>query len=202
MTRLACATATVCLLFVTSAAGIDLDVTSADMEAVLAIARGSEDRRAAFHRPYTFPLNHATVERLEVITERRRLMLLAEARIAAGDHLFSHGLLHARDALRPWRQRVSIVAYVRFHPQNTYIMAPPVDIVLIGPTGERPALNVRIQTEFALPAGRPNERLPVVGATAEAVFDAVLIGQSLHLAVVRLDDKESVSVPIHFDRLP
>ena len=65
-------------------AAIDLDISARHIEAVLAVARGPEAGRAAFHAPYILKASDPLVERIEVITERRRVALLAAERIALG----------------------------------------------------------------------------------------------------------------------
>jgi hypothetical protein len=39
--------------------------------------------------------------------------------------------------LNSWRGRVSIVAHLRFHPQNAFVTVPPYELTLAGPAGER-----------------------------------------------------------------
>jgi hypothetical protein len=60
---------------------MDLDVTPQDMEQVLAIARRPEAARAVFHAAYVFK-GLPPVETIDVITERRRLAMMAAERIA------------------------------------------------------------------------------------------------------------------------
>jgi hypothetical protein len=181
------------------ATAIDLDVDRRDMEVVLRIARGPAAERMLFHAPYVYAINQ-TVERLEVVTELRRLVQIAEARIAGGDRLFAQGTLHAEEALRPWRRRVAVVVRLRFHPQNAYVMAPPVDIRLNGSSGEVSRLDMRSESVLALSTGIPGERLPIVGATAEALFDATIVGQRSHTVTVRMEGKEIARLAMDFGR--
>jgi hypothetical protein len=184
-----------------TSAAIDLDISPADIETALKVARAPEATRAAFHARYVFASNHPTVERIEVVTERRRVVLLAESRIAGGDHLFAHGTRAASEALRPWRGRVSVIARLRFHPQNTYVMAPPIDLSVRDNTGDVPRVDLRIETMLALSSGVSGERLPVVGAVAEAMFAAGAIGQATRTAVVRMDGVELARLAIDFSRI-
>ena len=165
------------------------------------MARGPESVRSAFHRPYTFAINSANVEMIDVITERRRVVLLAEARMAGGDHLFAHGTRAAIEALRPFRGRVSVIARLRFHPQNAYVMAPPIDVSMGGSAGEVARLDFRSESLLGLASGTPGERLPVVGAVAEAVFNASSVGQASRAVIVRLDGAELTRVKVDFSRL-
>jgi hypothetical protein len=180
---------------------MDLALTPSQIEAALKIARGPESGRAAFHKAYIFRGNDPTVESIEVVTEFRRVVQIAEARIAAGDHLFAQGTRAAQDAIRPWRGHVSVIARLHLPPQNPYIVAPPIDVSLNGPTGGMPRLDLHSQTLFALPSGAPGEPLPVVGEVAEAVFDSAVIRQTSRSAIVRVDGRELARVTIDFSRL-
>ena len=70
------------------------------------------------------------VEQIEVVTEFRRYVLNAEEQLRLGNWLFAHSVRDAREKLRPWRERVSLVARLRFHPHNTLIGIPPYDIAI------------------------------------------------------------------------
>jgi hypothetical protein len=189
------------LLVGATAAAIDLEVNPRTIEAVLKVARGPEAQRAEFHRGYVFPAE-GLVETVEVITEVRRLLQLAEARIAGGDHLFVHGTRAAQDALRPWRRRVSIVARLRFHPQNAYVMAPPVELTMYAGSRRVPALDARSESILGLSSGNPDERLPVVGAKAEAVFAADAVAQEPCVVIVQAHGEQLARVAMDFSRLP
>jgi hypothetical protein len=177
---------------------IDLDVTSRDMEQVLAVARGSDDARTAFHAPYILR-TPSPLDTLEVITERRRLALLAAEKIALGDPLFTQGTLRAEEALRPWRRRVAIVARFAFPVNNAYTTAPTVDITLADPL--TPRLDLKSETLFALPGTNPAQPVPVVGARGEALFDATGVAQASRTIVIRLGDTEVARVPIDFSKV-
>jgi hypothetical protein len=174
---------------------IDLDVTPQEMEQVLAIARGPEGARAAFHAPYVFK-GLPPVETIEVITERRRLALIAAERIALGDPLFTRGTLRAEEALRPWRRRVAVAVRFAFPVNNSYTLGPPVDITLTG--GPTTRLDMQSETLFALPTTNPSQPVPVVGARGEAIFEAASVGQSTRTVVIRLGDREVARQPIDF----
>ncbi|MEZ5292923.1 MAG: hypothetical protein R2745_17715 [Vicinamibacterales bacterium] len=175
--------------------------SDAEIERVLAVARGDAAARAAFHRAYGLEIEHPVVERIEIVTERRRLALIAEARLAAGDWAFARGLWRAREALRPWRRKVAIVGRLRFPPQNAYVLAPPLDLDLIGRAGRLPRLALEGATVFGLGTGAPNERLPVAGATVEALFDAD-VADTAREVVLRADGVELVRLALDVSRQP
>ena len=178
---------------------IDLDLSASDIDAALQVARGPEAGRTLFHGPYVFTDVSPLVERIEVISEIRRLVMMAETRIAAGDRMFAQSTSSAEAALRPFRQRVSIVATLRFPNQNTYILAPPLDIALQASAGEVPRLDLKSETLFG--PGSANQQLPVVGGVVEGTFDAGVIAETTRLAIVRMDGKEVGGITIDFSRL-
>lgn len=180
---------------------INLDVTPGRMEAALRVARGSEAERAAFHRAYVLALSNPIVERMEVVTELRRVVQMAEERIAIGDHMFAATTRSVQEAIQPWRRRVSLIARLRFPPLNAYVMAPPVDVVLQGPSGDVPRLENRSEPLLGLASGAPGEQLPVLGVVAEAVFDAAVVGQIPRTVSVRMSGKELARMTIDFGRL-
>ncbi|HEX5476211.1 MAG TPA: hypothetical protein VFX12_16245 [Vicinamibacterales bacterium] len=63
------------------------------------------------------------VERVEVVTEFRRAVLLARARADQGDFSFTPRDLDL--AMTPFRGRVGFLAQVRLNPLNTYATPPP-----------------------------------------------------------------------------
>jgi hypothetical protein len=178
---------------------IDLDLSASDIDAALQVARGPESGRALFHGPYVFDDVSPLVERIEVISEIRRVVLMAETRIAAGDRMFAQSTSSAEAALRPFRQRVSIVATLRFPNQNSYVLSPPLDIALQGSAGDVPRIDLKSETIFG--RGGANQQLPVVGGVVEVIFDAGVIAEVARLAIVRMDGKEVGGITIDFSRL-
>src|SRR5436190_15254821 len=63
-------------------------MTQAEMERALTTGRAFDAERARFHQPYVLAINDPTVERIEIITEFRRVVLFAEEQIRQGDHMF------------------------------------------------------------------------------------------------------------------
>jgi hypothetical protein len=182
-----------------SGQAIDIDVSQQDMEQVLTIARGTEAARDAFHAPYLLDTRDPTLDRLELITERRRLAFIAAERIAIGDPLFTRGTLRAEEALRPWRRKVAIAARLGFPVNNAYTIAPPVDVSLTGGPAQR--LDLKSETLFAVPSTNPAQPVPVVGARGEALFDAVSLARASRTIVVRLGDREIARVAVDFSRI-
>lgn len=180
-----------------SAQAIDLDVTPADIERALAIGRDREVERTRFHKPYIVTPNDATVARVEVITEFRRYVLATEDHIRRGIHSFAHSVRSAQEAVGPWQRRVSIVAHLRFHPLNTYIGIPKIDITLLGASGELRPIGILSDQPYS-PSAAPGQPAPILGAIIEAVFDAELVGQYRRSAIIRMDGKELTRVEFDF----
>src|SRR5262245_24535715 len=73
------------------------------VEFALRVARGTTAERVAFHAGYRSVASDPGVEHVEVITELRRLVLLAETGSASGDGW--RDAREAADALEPYRGR-------------------------------------------------------------------------------------------------
>ena len=178
----------VALLFGGAVRALDLDVTLQDIETALTIARATEQERTKFHAQYIRQVNIPFVETVEVISEYRRAVLIAQDRILKGDRMFAYSTTRTQQALQPWKQRLSIVARLRFHPQNTYVSVPDVDIAL--PGRERAKIGVLKDPILALPTQRQGDRQPVLGAVVEGAFDAAALGDGTFEFVISLEKKE------------
>jgi hypothetical protein len=171
-----------------------------DIERALELARAPEPKRAAFHAPYIMDVNDAVVAQIEVLSEFRRYVLTAEEQLRMGNWLFARSVQDAREKLRPWRERVSLLARLRFHPQNALITVPSYDVTLAGPDLV-PVDVVRTPIMARLSGRRGDVSAPLVGATIEAVFDAASIGQTTRPVSVTLAARPIASVTIDFGRL-
>jgi hypothetical protein len=171
---------------------IDLDVTPQDVDRALTIARLQDRERASFHAPYIKHVNSATVERVEVVTEFRRIVLTAEEQALKGDRAFGYSVTRAEKANAPWKGRLAMTARLRFHPQNTYVAVPAADIVLQGAAAD--VIGVLRNPILSLPSSQPGDRLPILGAIVETVFNAVTLGQGTREFIVRLEERELTRV--------
>jgi hypothetical protein len=194
----------VLLLVVLAGAGgaaIGIDLTPQQIESALTIARSSETERTAFHAPYIRVLDDAVIERVELISEFRRVVLMAEDRGRTGDRMFGYSALQAQKALAPWNRRLSVVARLRFHPQNTYVDVPPAEIILDAIGGERARIGVLKEPITSLPSLKPNDRLPVLGARVEGVFDASQLHDGTRAFIIRLEGKDLARVTFDLGNL-
>lgn len=183
-----------CLLgaTVSRALAIDLDVTLEDVDRALAVARAPERERAVFHARYIQHVDVPLVERVEVVSEYRRVVLIAESRIREGDRSFGFSVSRAAEAAKVWKKRVAVLARLRFHPQNNYVDVPEIDIRMSG--HEEARIGVLKQRIDAPSSGIAGERVPVVGAIAEGVFDAEAVGQGRRELVIAVDGREAARV--------
>lgn len=168
---------------------IDLDVTPEDIDRALAIARGTESERQRFHAPYIKRVDQPVIETVEIVSEFRRVVLLAEERARKGDRLFGYSVASAQQAVGPWVKRLAVKLRVRFHPQNTYVDVPPVEISLTGNAAAQ--IGVVKEPVLAFPSSEPGARVPILGAVVEGVFDAVLVGNGIREFVVAVNGSEA-----------
>jgi hypothetical protein len=132
------------------------------------------------------------VERVEVVSEFRRIVLTAEERARKGDRAFVYSATQAQQANAPWKGRLSIIARLRFHPQNAYVAVPAADIVIDGrPADAIGALRAPI---LSLPSPQRGESAAILGAIVESVFDAATVGQGVREFIVRLEGRELTRV--------
>ena len=175
-------------------------VSDKDIERALKLAQASEDKRAKFHAPYILQVNDATLERVEVVTEFRRYVLTTEDQLRQGRWLFAQSITGAQQMLRPWRGRLSLVARLRFHPQNTLMTVPLYELTIGGP--DLLPINVTRTPITALNSGKPGDFFaPILGATLEAVFDAAPMAQAARPVRLSLAGQEVARTTIDFAKL-
>lgn len=177
----------------------DLVLGPVELEHALTIGRASDAERARFHDRYLAALGDPTAERLEVVTEFRRVVLAAENRIRQGDRMFS--ARQANETNRPWRGKLTIALRLRFHPQNVLVRVPSYEVAIGQPSLR--ALDVRRTPLYALQGSnqQPGVATALIGGLVESDFDAVEIGQTKRAIRVLLDGTELAHTTIDFARL-
>ena len=193
----------VILFAVLAEAGIDainVLLTPADIQRATELARfpHTDADRAQFHKRYTIVVNspvveYFAVEKMEVITPFRRMELIAEDHARINDLFARGGLQDAEEALRPWRDRVAIVAHLRFDLTKSIPGVPAADVTLEGPRLVDP---IAIRNS-EIRSGSGDQTLLVAGVV-EAVFDVRDVGQTTQPVVVRWNGKEITRVAIDF----
>ena len=178
-------------------------ITRADLERAVALARfpHSDAERTRFHDRYLTVVGHASapvtttpvVFQLEVITEFRRVELLVEEHDRVEDLFGRGGTDDVVEAMRPWRNKVAVGAYLLL-PGGSDAAVPPVDIVVDGVGGE-PA---RLATRAAFHTRSSLHPTVLADAVVDAVFDAGKIGATTRTVHVLVDRREIAQADINF----
>jgi hypothetical protein len=179
---------------------INLRFSPEDIEKATGLARfpHTDSERAQFHKRYTFAVNsplieYFIVESIDVITPFRRLELIAEEHARVND-LFARGGLHdAEDAIRPWRDQLSIVAHVRFDLTKVIPDVPAADVTIEG-SGVMVPTSVKSSGIYR----RDGDQTQLIGGVLEAVFDVRAIGPAPQAIVMRWKGKDIARVAVDF----
>ena len=181
---------------------VNTQLTSQDIQRATELARWphTDAERAQFHKRYTMVVNwpqveYFVLETIEVTTPFRRMELIAEEHARIND-LFARGSVRdAEEALRPWRDRLSIVARLRFDLTKLIPGVPEVELTLEGTNPVFPITTNSSRIDIAIDNG---DRRQIVGGLVEAVFDARAVGQATKPVVVRWNGKEIARVAVDF----
>ncbi len=200
MRRVASCASVAALLLAQEARALIVPLTRADMPRALRLARwvSSDTDRARFHARYDAPVSATTIEyltlqRVEVITEFRRLELVAEAHERVDDGFGRGGLDEVVEAMRPWRGRLSIVAHLAVGATMAYITGvPPVDVT-VDPDHPLAPLDLRRTPIYG--------HNSMTGLEVEAVFDPVRIGQTRRIVDVTWGQRRFARVAIDFSAI-
>jgi hypothetical protein len=96
---------------------IEEQIRDPDIRQAIGVARQADPIRTAFHARYAVAVGDATFDRVEVITEFRRAVMMAEERVKV-DSLWD--VTRAAPAIDPYRGLVSLVLWIKFPPQNLF----------------------------------------------------------------------------------
>ena len=97
-------------------------------DAIVFARMAQRGARQAFHDRYVRTVGD-TVSRISIVSEYRRVVLLAEERIRLGDR--SYSVRQMTSELEPWRGLVEVIVDLTFHPQNNYVGVPLIDVLLV-----------------------------------------------------------------------
>jgi len=154
-----------------------------------------EASRAAFHERYVLRLGGPVVHSLEVVTEFRRAVRMAEARARQGEVRWATD--RAAAALEPYRGRLDLVIRLRFDPQNTYRAMPRVNVLIYRREGGPVLRAAGLQATPENYAGPVPPGTPILAATIEASFQRSDLDPSRpFLAGIFLDDREIERIPL------
>ena len=190
--RLACA-----------AVALVVSMSGNDIERALAMARARDAERQQFHSRYLFNLTDPAVTQIEVITDFRRLVMIAEDHVLRGDFMFTRGVRGGEEALAPTRGTLTLRAQVRFSPLNTFAALPDYALAVGGPSGSLVRVDTSATPQMSTPIkNRQGKTLSsLLGETLESNLPASGVGQAQRLVVVTLENKEVARVTIDFGRL-
>ena len=171
----------------------------ADIRRALDLAQWprTDQDRARFHARYivrigSAPVQQTSVDTIETITEFRRMVLIAEEHARINDTFARGGRIQeAEEALRLYRGRLSVVAVSLKKKHVTAV--PDIDLAFADPNAPR-AVDLRRAPIHALDG-------TLIGADIEAIFTSASIGQTTHIAAVRLGDAGLARTAIDFRNL-
>ena len=190
------------LITQTFAAALDVDITDADIRRAIAVAISPDGERERFHARYMVPVQDATVEAMEVITEFRRFVLACEEQLALGNWMVARGGFDAKgqtlkQILDASKGRVTVKARLRFHPHHSYATVPSVEI-LIGDPSYLPIDTVStpllVSSEVGVSAG-------LTGAVIETSFNAPSIENRTVPVRIVFEGKDLVRQAVDFSLL-
>jgi hypothetical protein len=173
---------------------LETDLSDQQIERALRLGRNTAAERERFHRRYVFPadgrtpvVNGLQLESIEVISEFRRMELIAEEHARINDTFGRAGLRDAKQALAPWRGNVSIVARVRVIGATNMVSVPRLEVTLDSLPAAGPVLRRDISNDAAL-----------VGGEIETPFDAAVVGETTRTVAVLWNDRLLGRVRVDF----
>jgi len=186
-----------------SAVALVLSMSGTEIERAQALARARDAERQQFHRRYVVDLPGPIVTQIDVTTEFRRLVIIAEEHVLRGDWMFTRGIRAAEEALAPTRGVITLKAQVRFNPLNTFIESPPYAIAVGSPATALEVLGTQVMPQYSVPFRARDGRTlsSLVGATLEANVAAARMGQNARTIAVMLDGSEIAKTTVDFGRL-
>ncbi len=196
------AAALLLVLAATGAQALVKEMRATDLERALVLARWptSDAERARFHGRYFFQIDGPTIEyfavqRIEFITEFRRLELIGEEHARINDMFGRGGMNDVEDALRPWRGKLTVILYLAFDISRYITGLPEIRLAFDGPTILLPA-DVKSYGLYS-----PERKPILIGARLEAEFDSGPIGQETRRLSIYHSGKEIAKVPVDFAKL-
>lgn len=182
-----------------AAVALVVSMSGSDIERAQALARARDAERQQFHSRYIFNLADPVVTQIEVVTEFRRLVLIAEEHVFRGDWMFTRSVRAGEDALGPTRGVTTIRAQIRLNPLNTFIEPPAYKIAVDG----FPDVDTQLTPQYSVPfKTRQGKTLTsLIGATLETTVSAGRIGQTSRGITVTLDARNVAGTVVDFTRL-
>jgi hypothetical protein len=187
------------------AAAIDAHIDREAIDEAIVFARqATRDRRREFHTGYLGEPG-GSIRRISVVSEYRRVVLLVEEKMRLLDR--GYGVRQMTDALKPWRGLLEVVVELQFHPQNSYVGVPLIDVLIAPLDGAGPLTPLVAEATDRIPHfGRywdpppmdapwwpyPHPGVPLLrgaepltGGWVQARFDARVLARGRYDVVVR-----------------
>lgn len=161
--------------------------------------------RASFHSRYVFDVPDESaapirIDRIEVITEFRRLELLAEQHARLNDLWGRPGTRDAEEALQPWRGSVWLSIHGLYrslaHPEPG-----PADIAIRLDEPATAARSVNRALEYGGGCGSDLWPCAIAGVRIEAQFDAARLARAVRPVVVDWNGVTLARVTVDFRSL-
>jgi hypothetical protein len=157
---------------------LEVEMSDPAIQRALQLARfpASDADRARFHSRYIIPIggptaNGVRLESIEIITEFRRMELIAEQHARINDLFGRSSLTQPRRELTPWRGKVYVAARVRL--SGTAIAVPSIRIAVdsLPPLGPAEVQNI-------------DSGDAIVGAVVAVPFESRAVGQTVRTVTV------------------
>jgi hypothetical protein len=108
---------------------LEANLTAQAVDDAISFARMAQrGARQVFHDRYVRSVSE-TVRRISIVSEYRRVVLRTEEHIRLGDRGYSVRQLTTE--IEPWRGSLEVIVELAFHPQNTYVGVPLIDVLLV-----------------------------------------------------------------------
>lgn len=181
-------------------------LTPAEVQRALRLAAAPDAVRTRFHEPYVTAIPGSLVNRLDILTEFRRTVRLAEQARARGDWAIAQGARGTAgqsidEQVRPWRGRVTVAATLQFDARHTYVTVPNCEVMLGGSPVVASIDRRTTPLSSAPAAGRGPGTTSLLGALVEADFDAGALAAATRVVTVLCDGREAARQSVDFARL-
>ena len=130
------------------------------------------------------------VERVEMITEFRRAVMIVRQHAEQGEYSFDANDLQA--ALAPYRGVIAFVVDVRLHPLNTFAKPPAYDVYVRTGRDTKPLPATGFKREALYPPGLGAPGAAMTGIRLEASFPRVDVANAADPLLVVTDDRGDV----------
>jgi hypothetical protein len=148
---------------------------------------------ASFNRSYSLPVS-GTIDRVEIITEFRRAVLIARDQWQQGHIGFDANDL--AKALEPFKGLVTLVVQVRLNPQNAFIKEPAYDLYVATGPKSPPVAAKTLKREPVFP---PGSNSPILAVRLEASFPRADIERADAPFLIVTDEKGETLWQVRLD---